>query len=295
MRLPLLHGLLVAVPPVAASFAVLALADADEGAWLMQIMAVCLACAVAVVGASLSKLARNRSGLAAAIGLFSVMCLAAPLLSNASGPARWLALGPVNLYVAPIVLPTFIVAFSALIVQRDRCRWLALAGAVGASVLLAVQPDASQVLALLVAVLVTLVGVRLNAWASGLTLALMSLATAWAFSRPDPLEPVPHVEGVFQLALGHSTLAGTAIVASAVALVAGLYQYSLKGPWWLSSVAGYYAVLFVCSFAGLTPAPLIGYGAGPLLGYGLMIAMSWWAGAAPLPGRPCKATPYGAA
>ncbi|MFL5555974.1 MAG: hypothetical protein ACJ78D_09285 [Gemmatimonadaceae bacterium] len=37
-------------------------------------------------------------------------------------------------------------------------------------------------------------------------------------------------------------------------------------------VAVYYAVLYACSVAGLTPAPLIGYGAGPLLGFGLMVA-----------------------
>ena len=46
---------------------------------------------------------------------------------------------------------------------------------------------------------------------------------------------------------------------------------------WLSAVAAYHAVLFACSIAGLTPAPLIGYGAGPLLGFGLMVAVAGWA------------------
>jgi hypothetical protein len=107
-------------------------------------------------------------------------------------------------------------------------------------------------------------------------LAFAALATAWAFSHPDPLQPVAHVEGVFALALGHSLFAGAAVIASAAALVVGLHVNSSGGRTWLSAVAVYYAVLFACSVAGLTPAPLIGYGAGPLLGFGLMVATASW-------------------
>lgn len=270
--------LLLAVPPVAASFAVLAIADASASVWMIQAGAVILAGAVAAAGAHLSRLARNRVDPAVAVMVFTLAGLAAPLLSQASGPVRWVSLGPVTLYVAPVVLPAFLVTFSALVGHRDRRRWIAFTGAVGAGVLLAMQPDASQVLALLVAVSVAVVRVRANASAAGVSVVLLALATARAFWRPDPLEPVPHVEGVFLLAIEHSMLAGTAILASAAALVAGLHVYSFRGHSGLSAVAGYYAVLFACSGAGLTPAPLIGYGAGPLLGFGLMVAMSWWVG-----------------
>jgi hypothetical protein len=60
---------------------------------------------------------------------------------------------------------------------------------------------------------------------------------------------------------------------------------------WLSAVATCYAVLFLCSVAGLTPAPLMGYGADPLLGFGLMVAMSSWAGAYTSPDSSIKPTP----
>ncbi|MFL5611343.1 MAG: hypothetical protein ACJ78G_11570 [Gemmatimonadaceae bacterium] len=86
------------------------------------------------------------------------------------------------------------------------------------------------------------------------------------------MQPVAHVEGVFALALGHSLFAGAAVIASAATLVVGLHVNSSRGRTWLSVVAVYYAVLYACSVAGLTPAPLIGYGAGPLLGFGLMVA-----------------------
>ena len=63
-------------------------------------------------------------------------------------------------------------------------------------------------------------------------------------------------------------------IASAVALVAGLQVHALRGHRWASAVASYYAVLFGCSVMGLTPAPLIGFGAGPWLGFGLLMAVA---------------------
>ena len=114
---------------------------------------------------------------------------------------------------------------------------------------------------------------------------------AWALSQPDPLQPVAHVEGVFALALGHSLFAGAAVIASAAALVVGLHVNSSGGRTWLSVVAVYYAVLFACSVAGLTPAPLIGYGAGPLLGFGLMVAAASVLDAKVLPDSASNPTP----
>lgn len=287
--------LLLAAPSVAASFAVLAFASASWTLWLQQILACCLAFAVAAAGARLSSLARTHLGLAAAVILATLVCLAVPLLSSASGPARWVSPGSLSLYMAPVVLPAFLVAVF-VVIACDRLRWLAFTAVVSASALLAIQPDASQTIALLVAVTVAIVRARSNALASGATLALISIAAAWSFSRPDPLEPVPHVEEVFRLALEHSILAGAAVIACAVVLVAGLFVCSFRGFAWLSVVASYYAVLFLCSVAGLTPAPLIGYGAGPLLGFGLMVAMSSWAGSYAPPDNSFKPMPlHGAA
>lgn len=269
--------LLLAAPSAAAGFAVLAFASASRVLWVQQTLAICLASAVAVMGARLSRSGRPGLRPAVAATLVTLVCLAAPLLSGASGPARWVSLGPLYLYMAPVVLPAFLVAVSVA-VGYERLRLFAFASAVGASALLAIQPDASQAIALLVAVTVAIVGARSYTLASGVTLTLISIATAWSLARPDPLQPVPHVEGVFRLALEHSILGGVAIVACAVVLVGGLFVFSLKGCPWLSAVASYYAVLFLCSVAGLTPAPLIGYGAGPMLGFGLMVAMSSWAG-----------------
>ena len=251
--------------------AILAFGEVGRSTWIIQVLAICLACALALVGAQLSRRASSRSA-AGPIIVFTLLGIAIPLLAEAPGPKRWASLGPMNLYMAPVLLPSFLVACSAWIARGGRSRHFALTAIVGASVLLAAQPDASQALALLAATAVAVASSPSRSPASIVALAFAALATAWAFSQPDPMQPVAHVEGVFALAFGHSLFAGAAVIASAVVLVAGLHANSSGGRTWLSVAAVYYAVLFACSVAGLTPAPLIGYGAGPLLGFGLMVA-----------------------
>ena len=272
-RMHLSHSklLVIAVPAVAASMAVLTFGAAGRSAWIIQVLAICLALALGLLGAQLSRRG-NASFPAGPIIVFTLLGIAVPLLADAPGPDRWASLGPVNLYIAPALLPSFLVACSVWITRGGRGQYFAFAAIVGASVLLAAQPDASQALALLAASAVAVARSSSRSPVSFVALAFAAVATAWAFSQPDPLQPVAYVEGVFALALGYSVFAGAAIIASAATLVIGLHVNSSGGRTWLSVVAVYYATLFACSVAGLTPAPLIGYGAGPLLGFGLMVA-----------------------
>ena len=263
--------LLVAAPAVAASMAVLTFGAVGRSTWIIQVLAICLACTLALVGAQLSRRTNARSP-AGPIIVFTLLGIAVPLLAEAPGPERWASVGPINLYMAPALLPSFLVACSVWIARGARSQHFAFTAIACASVLLAAQPDASQALALLAASAVAVARSPSRSPVSIVALAFAALATAWAFSQPDPLQPVAHVEGVFALALGHSLFAGAAVIASAAALIVGLHVNSSGGRTWLSVVAVYYAVLFACSVAGLTPAPLIGYGAGPLLGFGLMVA-----------------------
>lgn len=255
--------------------AVLTFGTVGRSTWIIQVLAICLACALALVGVQLSRRTNSRS-LAGLIIVFTLLGIAFPLLADAPGPERWVSLGPINLYMAPALFPSFLVACSVWIAQGGRSQHFAFIAIVGASVLLAAQPDASQALALLAASAVAVARSPSRSPVSIVALAFAALATGWAFSQPDPLQPLPHVEGVFALALGHSLFAGALVIASAAALVLGLHVNSSGGRTWLSVVAVYYAVLFACSVAGLTPAPLIGYGAGPLLGFGLMVAAASW-------------------
>jgi len=281
--------LLTATFPLAASVVVLAFADVGKSVWLMHLSLICGACLLAVAGQFLNH-RNHRFTPANGIALLTLIGLAAPLFINSSGPHRWVRFGPLSLYMAPLLLPSFYAACSAFLQKRGKQEPIAFAALVGASLLLAMQPDASQVLALLAGSAVLLWRYCSDLFRPAVTLATIALVAAWTFTRPDLLEPVPHVEGVFALALGASLLAGLAVIGSAFIFVAGLYACSRRGAVWLAAAAAYYAVLFLCSVAGLTPAPLIGYGAGPLLGFGLLAAVSGWVDPEALPGSSVKPT-----
>ncbi len=270
------HLLLLALPAVLARIIVLAIAGGSKGQWTTHVLALVLCIALATAGAQARRWTPAPFP-ARGLLLLGVLGIAVPLLvGERSGPERWLELGPLNLYLAPVLLPAFLLACSSCIDRRDR----SAAGAVaGASLVLALQPDASQALALLAGFTVLLVRFRartpllLGAW------TIATAATIVACLQPDPLEPMPHVEGVFAFALQHSWLAGIAVIAGATALLAGLLARAAIEGSWLYAIAAYYAVLFACSIAGLTPAPMIGYGAAPILGYGLLAgAASWYGG-----------------
>jgi len=265
--------LLIGAQAIAASFAILALGAVGKRVWLIQLLAAGLALLLGFVGNRLFRGARAPI----AIIVLTLAGVAAPLLHHSPEPHRWASFGPLNLYMAPMLIPSFLVVCSVFARKLGRHLAIVIAATIGLSVLLAVQPDGPQALALLVGSAVCLAQSRAHLLKSAVTIAIVASATVWAFSQPDLLEPVPHVEGVFALAFGHSAFAGIAVLASAVALVAGLCVTASKGHSWLYAVAAYYAVLFTCSVKGLTPAPLIGYGAGPLLGFGLMVAVSRWA------------------
>lgn len=267
--------LIVAVPPIVCSLIVLTLASVGRVVWVTHLVAIFLACCLAFAGSHTSK-PGYRKITASAIVILVLIVLVIPLLGDSSEPKRWISVGPLRLYIAPLLLPSFIAACAIFVSKDGKQEIVPLAAVLGAAMLLSLQPDASQVLGLLVASLVVAVQRQLGAFRTGVVVFPLVLITMWTFSLPDPLAPVPHVEEVFALGLGHSLFAGVAVISSAIALIVGLWIQSARGHSSLSAVAAYYAALFVCSTAGITPAPLVGYGAGPILGFGLMVGLLAW-------------------
>lgn len=254
----------------------LALAGVGRATWVMQLTAM-VAAAVLALGVRRLTASGGASAVARAALMATIVAVSLPLLRTADGPTRWVSLGGTLLYVAPVVLPSAIASFDALLLGSRGARGdarLALAFAPLAAVALALQPDASQLLALLLACGVSVWRQSCRTTAHAASLAAIALLAAWSFTRPDPLLPIPHVEGVFALALGRSIVAGIAVIAGACALVLGVARRASATASWPPAVATYYATLFACSVAGLTPAPLIGYGAGPWLGFGLLAGVA---------------------
>ena len=263
------------------AFAAMSLACVGAGCWVaaahgvtagvwarnLAAWAVGLAIAALVSRAAASTGARAGFLLAAPVGLIATL-----LSPGLSGVHRWAQLGPVRLNLAEILLPAAVVAFAVLSPGRA-WTWLVAAGGLG---LLVAQPDASQATAFGGAVMAVLLlsPLRRGPRWTGAALAAVAMVGAWL--RPDPLAPVPEVEGILRLAWALSPfaalLAGAALGASALTPLLAARQ---GGSTLSASVAliVYFLLAAIAPALGTFPVPLVGMGVSPILGSWLGVGL----------------------
>jgi hypothetical protein len=258
---------------VAVGCFVVAAQGTPVGVWGRNPMAWALG-AVAAVG--ISKWSGRRALpwllVAAPLGL-----VAALLSSGQQGVHRWIDLGAVHMNLAELLLPAAVVAFGAL--ATTPVTWLTAAVTLG---LLIAQPDASQVTAFGGAVLVVVTLSALRGVLRGGAIILVAAAVAAAWGRPDPLAPVPEVEGIMALAWlrwpAAAVLAWAALVGAALAPI--LLSRAEARPVRTAALAlTVYAMgSVVTPLLGAFPVPLVGMGMSPILGFwlaaGLLAALA---------------------
>ncbi|MBM7113775.1 hypothetical protein I3V78_09480 [Archangium primigenium] len=261
----LLGGLVAAAHGVPLSLGV-----RNAGAWL--------------VGALLAALlARHASGRGAWLLLpLAVFGVGATFLdSGLSGVHRWVGLGPVRLHAAALLLPGALVAWTDLAARRHPLG-LAVLGLAG---LLALQPDAAQAVALAGAVGAALLVLRRRGALGGGVAIGSGVAALVSLGRADPLAPVPEVEGIVGLAwetspglavLAVLLLAGAAL--SPLAARASPVEGVRAAAWGL---AVYFALCVLAPGLGAFPVPWLGMGVSPILGA--------WCGLGLLVGRGARA------
>lgn len=265
--------LAAALPALAGS--VLLMRQAGAGAALVtQQIAVAVVSfgAVALTRPRLPRAGTNPHPVIAA-GL-AVVLLWAPLwVSTLAGPERWLRVAGVRVYVASALLPALLLVLARALQSPAPTPRLLVWLLPAALWALAAQPDASQATAFALACALPLWRGRAGAATTLAVTAALAAGVTWAWWQPDPLLPVPYVEGVFDLAAAAGPVALVAAVAAVMLPLPVLArQARASNDTALLSVAIYYAAIDVLAWQQLTPMPLLGFGAGPVAGYALMAA-----------------------
>lgn len=192
--------------------------------------------------------------------------LATFVFGGMQGVHRWIGLGPVHMNAAELLLPALIVALPG------DGRRLRLVFAV--LITLALQPDASQATAFAggaVAAVMTSAGPKRFLFA-----AFPAALAALSFLRPDPLAPVPEVEGIIGLAWAVSPpIAALAVLSLAGAGLAPLAAARSPAAYGL---AAYLVLSALAPVFGNYPVPLVGMGIssifGAWLGFGALIGLT---------------------
>jgi len=253
------------------SLAAIAAAGAGRNLLLVQALAAVLALGLAFAVMRFWPKARWR------LWALLAMCLAAAVWTlitgvTLEGARRWLALGPIQIHTASLILPIAAWAF-ARIAGWPRTDLLAA----GLGLMLALQQDAASALAWALAVGVVVVINRRNrlaAWGVVVTTATLAVL-AWI--APDRLPAVPYVEGLLPTAFGANPALG---------VLAGALMFSLPAPFVIvavtrpdrrveaSALAALWTGWILSNLLGNYPAPVIGYGAAPILAWGLSIGLA---------------------
>ena len=234
----------------------------------------------AVGGALATALAMLAPPRAAVIALpVALLGVGATLFApGQDGVHRWVALGPVYVNVAMLLLPAAAIGFAS----ETRGRGWPWAVAFALLALLVWQPDASQATAW--ALVMILVAAREDGGRTvkALLMAGAAVMAAMAWARPDPLAPVAEVEEVFRLGWEVSP----ALAITAAVLLAACALTPLTFSRWSAGaarIAGAALSLMLVTWAvmpalGDFPAPLVGVGMSPVVGAWLgvgLLAARW--------------------
>ena len=268
-RLPRFLLFWAAAPAVVLGLWLLRVAEAPRSVQTLQVVVASIAAAVFVVLARIRRV-RHASdfqwlALALALSLFIPLLAGSP-----GGPERWLVLGSARLYLAPVVLPVALFLLAAPL----RAPASYAATVVAAATALVLQPDASQLSAFALAMLVLLAASTSHLLFRLALLAVLLCCAVVAWRSPDPLAPVRYVEGVFNLAAEVSPFALlAALISAALPVIAFVWVAQVTRSSGTFAVAVYYASLFALAPLQVTPVPLLGFGTGPILGYFLVASV----------------------
>jgi hypothetical protein len=261
---------LASAATVAAGSAGLALAGAAPGTWLRNLGA----WLAGLIIAGIILAAGRSSGLSRCAIALTLAGLVATLFSlPQSGVHRWVDAGPLHINMAALLLPLAIVALANLNLRASM--FLGVVGLVG--LLLVAQPDASQATAFLLAAGLLLLRRGMPRAAKIAACAGIAAIAVAAWLRPDRLEPVPEVEGIFSLladlssvlaALGAVGLAASSLIPLRRAFMAGNETAAAA-----KALALYFTAAALLPAAGAYPVPLVGLGMSFPVGYWLGMAL----------------------
>jgi hypothetical protein len=191
-----------------------------------------------------------------------------------NGVHRWLSIGVIRFNVAMIVLPILLINLYKISHVINFKALVAITFVI--SVLLLVQPDASQLTGFAIPMMVILYSTNEKKYLSLFSSFILSILIVISWVFLDSLPPVTYVEGILNLVHSMGLIWLILGVLSLIILPLPLIlspPRNLKLP---SICLGlYFIIIIISTFFGNFPVPLMGYGISPIIGY--FIAITWYA------------------
>jgi hypothetical protein len=184
---------------------------------------------------------------------------------------RWVTAGPIKFYVSSIILPGIIIVLWEMIRKYSWRTAYSVTAVI--AFLLTLQPDASQLTAFVIPMMVLLLIKSDNAIRYICTTILV-LFVIYAWIHIDSLPPVAYVENIIQM-VGDIGMIWTVLgIGSLLLLPIPFIIFPPEQSKALSICLGlYYVIVLISTQIGNFPVPLMGYGVSPIIGY--YISITW--------------------
>lgn len=264
---PRLIGLICGTGAVGLGLVYMGLAGAPSRYLIMNLAALVLAALMWLA------LGRRGNGHPVAPGL-TTLALAVPLLLTAlfgtavDGASRWASIGPFNLQISLIVLPTMLILYSR---KPDAVGTM---GMIIAALALFLQPDRAMAGVLMLGLLTLLLTTHGRLPLAAATASVLAFVSTLLI--PDTLPAVPFVDRILHTAFALNPLVGVAVLIGAVALLVpattALFNRAAERPA-LLVFGGCWSGVLIAAALGNSPTPLVGYGGSAILGYFLSVAL----------------------
>jgi cell division protein FtsW (lipid II flippase) len=192
--------------------------------------------------------------------------------SGLEGVHRWISFGLIRFYVTSILLPVLIIKLWETAEKYNI--WISTFITILVSVIITLQPDASQATAFVIPMSLILCPKINNNYLRYIVLGLFSLIVIWSWLHLDTLSPVPYVENIVKMVANMGIGWLILGIISLVMLPLPFIIFPPEKNKSLSICLGiYYTTILLSTMFGNFPVPLMGYGVSPILGY--FIGLTW--------------------
>ena len=185
---------------------------------------------------------------------------------------RWLSLGPISLYISSIFAPILIIGLWSLLEKNKYL--LAGANTVIVAAILFLQPDASQLTAFAIPMMIIFFIKSNKKIPTCFIIGILILFVIISWINLDILPPVIYVEDIVGMVMDMGIIWSVLGIAALILPPIPFFILPTSKYRVVSACLGlYYAIFIVSTFFGNFPVPLMGYGISPIIGY--LIAITW--------------------
>lgn len=185
---------------------------------------------------------------------------------------RWLSIGPIKLYISSIFAPILIIELWTLLKYNNDL----LVGVITVivAILLILQPDASQLTAFAIPMMIILFGKINNRILTYFIIGILIFFVIISWITLDSLPAVIYVEEILGLVMEMGLIWAIIGIISLIILPMPFFFISKEKERILSRCIGlYFILIIITTFFGNFPVPLMGYGISPIIGY--LTAITW--------------------